>query len=76
MLLLGIDTIPFVEGSAGGDKVVDGIFSRLAKKGYNITAYNRVYNDKVPKNVLLQGYKIDTLQNLSIRKVLTAYTIH
>ena len=50
--------IPLVEGSAGGDKVAEEIFTRCTKKGYYVTAYNRVYIGNVPKTRFYKGIKL------------------
>src|SRR3972149_7876975 len=43
---IGIRSIPFRAGSAGGDKVAFEYCKRLANKGFRVIAYNRVYNNE------------------------------
>ena len=39
----GFRSIPMTEGSAGADKFASELFPRLVDKGFEVTAYNRVY---------------------------------
>jgi len=51
---IGIRSIPFRAGSAGGDKVAFEYCKRLANKGFRVIAYNRVYNNEKEIGVTIQ----------------------
>lgn len=44
----GFRSIPPNAGCAGADKFAEELFTRLAKQGHQVTAYNRVYQGNVP----------------------------
>lgn len=62
----GFRSIPPKEGSAGEDKFAIELYTRLAKEGHEVTAYNRYYskNSKLINNYL--GIKIVNLKTTKI----------
>lgn len=61
----GFRSIPPQAGCAGADKFAEELFTRLVKKGFEVTAYNRVYEKDAS---LLTNYKGISLVNLTTIK--------
>jgi len=45
--VFGFRSIPPTAGCAGGDKVVEELFTRLVERGFEVTAYNRLYQNQI-----------------------------
>ena len=58
----GFRSIPPQAGCAGADKFAEELFTRLVKKGFEVTAYNRVYEKTT---ALLTNYQGINLVNLT-----------
>ncbi|MFX0126349.1 MAG: hypothetical protein ACFFAE_22195, partial [Candidatus Hodarchaeota archaeon] len=50
--------MPPCEGSAGADTVAMEVCPRYVRNGFDVIAYNRVYNDKVPERKLYKGVQL------------------
>ena len=50
----GFRSVPPIEGCAGADKFAEELFTRLVKKGFEVTAYNRLYKGQ---KVIGNSYK-------------------
>ena len=54
----GFRSIPPSDGSAGADKFAMELYPRLVSRGFKVIAYNRVYDDQVPKINEYNGVKL------------------
>ncbi len=54
----GHRSIPPTEGSAGADKIAIEVYPGLVNKGFHVTAYNRVYNGKIPETNTYKGVRL------------------
>jgi glycosyltransferase involved in cell wall biosynthesis len=61
---LGFRSIPMTEGSAGADKFASELFPRLVKKGYQVTAYNRVYPNQSEIFTEYKGVRIVNIRTI------------
>jgi len=60
----GHRSIPPKEGSAGSDTLAIEIYPRLVKKGFHVTAYNRVYHGKIPEANTYKGVRLIYLRTV------------
>jgi len=60
----GFRFIPPQNGSAGADKFAVELYSRLAKKGIEVIAYNRIYDENKLGEKLFNGIKIINLKTV------------
>jgi len=58
----GFRSIPPQAGCAGADKFAEELFTRLVEKGFEVTAYNRLYNNAVSENNTYKGIKIISIK--------------
>ncbi len=58
----GFRSIPPQAGCAGADKFAEELFTRLVEKGFEVTAYNRLYNNAVPENNTYKGINIVSIK--------------
>lgn len=60
----GHRSIPPSEGSAGADTIATEVYPRLVKKGFYVTAYNRIYNGITPKAQDYKGVRLIHLRTV------------
>lgn len=60
----GFRSIPPRAGCAGADKFAEELFTRLVKKGFEVTAYNRVYEKDEASSGNYQGINIVNLKTI------------
>lgn len=60
----GFRSIPPSDGSAGADKFAMELCPRLVSRGFKVIAYNRVYDDQVPKINEYNGVKLVYLRTV------------
>ncbi len=58
----GFRSVPPQPGCAGADKFAEELYTRLAKHGYEITGYNRVYDAVDTKTYTYKGVKLVNLR--------------
>jgi len=58
----GFRSIPPQAGCAGADKFAEELFTRLVEKGFEVTAYNRLYNNTVPESDNYKGINIASIK--------------
>jgi glycosyltransferase involved in cell wall biosynthesis len=58
----GFRSIPPKPGSAGADKFAEEIYTRLARRGYEVTGYNRVYERPSKSSYSYEGVKLINLR--------------
>ena len=63
----GHRSIPPIDGSAGSDTIVIEVYPRLADRGFNITAYNRVYNGKILEPDTYKGVRLIYLRTVKTK---------
>lgn len=54
----GFRSVPPTAGCAGADKFAEELYTRLVARGYEVTGYNRVYEDKDPPTYVYKGIKL------------------
>lgn len=65
----GFRSYPPQDGSAGADKFASELLPRLAKRGHEVIAYNRIYPDKNAKSApeVLDGVKVLSFRTISYK---------
>lgn len=58
----GFRSVPPKPGCAGADKFAEELYSRLARLGYEVTGYNRVYEDTEPKSYTYKGIRLKNVK--------------
>jgi glycosyltransferase involved in cell wall biosynthesis len=58
----GFRSLPPKAGSAGADKFSSELYPRLVKRGWQVTAYTRVYDDPVPEPYDFHGVHVVPLK--------------
>lgn len=60
----GFRSIPPQAGCAGADKFAEELFTRLVQRGFEVTAYNRAYEQNSPQTGSYKGIKLVTLNTI------------
>ena len=60
--VFGFRSIPPRPGCSGADKFAEELYVRLASRGYQVTGYNRVYDDQEPGEVNYKGLHLHNLK--------------
>lgn len=68
----GFRSIPPRPGCSGADKFAEELYIRLAKRGYHVTGYNRVYDEQEPGEVNYKGLRLLNLKTFR-RKGIEAF---
>jgi glycosyltransferase involved in cell wall biosynthesis len=63
----GFRSIPSRPGCAGGDKCAEELFTRLAGRGFSVTAYNRIYSKTDPRPTEYKGIRIVNLKTVNTK---------
>jgi len=58
----GFRSVPPKPGCAGADKFAEELYSRLASRGYEVTAYNRVYSRPAESEYVYRGVRMVNLR--------------
>lgn len=62
LAVFGFRNIPSRPGCSGADKFAEELYVRLAARGYQLTGYNRVYDDQQPAEVNYKGVRLLNLK--------------
>ncbi len=60
----GFRSIPPTAGCAGADKFAEELFSRLVARGFEVNAYNRIYEGEVPAPHSYKGINVVSLRTI------------
>lgn len=63
----GFRSIPSRAGCAGGDKCAEELLTRLAARGFSVTAYNRIYGETDPRPTEYEGIRIVNLKTVNTK---------
>ncbi len=63
----GFRSIPPQAGCAGADKFAEELFTRLVQRGFEVTAYNRVYDESSPQGRSYKGIKLVNLKTIKAK---------
>jgi glycosyltransferase involved in cell wall biosynthesis len=69
----GFRSVPPKPGCAGADKFAEELYTRLVKRGYEVTGYNRVYEDADPPTYVYKGMKLVNMKTFKRKGVEALY---
>jgi glycosyltransferase involved in cell wall biosynthesis len=69
----GFRSVPPKPGCAGADKFAEELYTRLVKRGYEVTGYNRVYEDTDPPTYVYKGVKLVNMKTFKRKGIEALY---